>query len=80
MYNVHRGDKDGFLAAIKGAIENPLEGRWISDHMKEEKMRERVRGLVEGDWRGRAEEKLKEMPGVSTVFWAGDQQFPWSLS
>lgn len=50
VYNVHRSDKQGFLNAVKEAIENPFEGQFIPEHMKENEMRKRVRVLVESDW------------------------------
>ncbi|KAL7417314.1 hypothetical protein BDY24DRAFT_377459 [Mrakia frigida] len=48
VYNVHRSDKQGFLDAVQSAMDNPMEGRFVPEHMREEEMRERVRVLVEG--------------------------------
>jgi len=54
VYNVRRGDKEGFLKAIKSALENPLTDRYIVERMKMESLEKRLQDLLDTDWENEA--------------------------
>ncbi|KAL7416406.1 hypothetical protein BDY24DRAFT_379644 [Mrakia frigida] len=60
VYNVHRGDLEGFKKALILARDTPFpgDGRFIPPRMRESEMRLRVISLVEGDWKEKAQELL----------------------
>ncbi|KZP09351.1 glycosyltransferase family 18 protein [Athelia psychrophila] len=53
VYNVFAEDLDGFVAAIKGALENPIE-RHVLERMRMSAVMARVEGWLEHDWRREA--------------------------
>ncbi|CAA7268507.1 unnamed protein product [Cyclocybe aegerita] len=59
VYHVHAGDYDGFVKAIKAASTTEIPS-FIPPHMTELAVRERVRNLMETDWKTEAAELLKE--------------------
>ncbi|KAF8334197.1 uncharacterized protein EI90DRAFT_3051445 [Cantharellus anzutake] len=66
VYNVHSGDKEGFLKAIKGAMTNPLTDRYILERMMMSSVEKRVQNLMEADWRSKAEELMKTLNETGT--------------
>ncbi|KAL0952654.1 hypothetical protein HGRIS_006897 [Hohenbuehelia grisea] len=59
VYHVRKGDEKGLWAAVRQALDNPIE-RYIPATMTMEALKNRVGLLVEGDWRSKAEELLDE--------------------
>ncbi|ORY24886.1 hypothetical protein BCR39DRAFT_561348 [Naematelia encephala] len=60
VYNVKAGDYDGFVAAIEAAITTPTPP-YEDPEMTEEAVRERMRNLIERDWKALAAERWNEM-------------------
>jgi len=54
VYNVHAGDKEGFLKAIKSALKNPLTDRLVLERMKMASLEQRVQDLLETNWESEA--------------------------
>ena len=50
VYNVHDGDYDGFVSAIRQAFENPPTKGLILPDMTEQAQLDRVRHLLRHDW------------------------------
>ncbi|RSH82210.1 hypothetical protein EHS25_006143 [Saitozyma podzolica] len=67
VYNVHAGDYEGFVAAIKGAIENPPEPHILPD-MTEVAVIDRVRKWLATDWEDEAR-KIYGRPGAHNPDW-----------
>ncbi|KAF7320164.1 hypothetical protein MKEN_00800900 [Mycena kentingensis (nom. inval.)] len=59
VYNVFQGDKQGFIDAVKKALENPID-RFILDRMRMSAVEERLAGILETDWRGEGIKLLEE--------------------
>jgi len=49
VYNVFKGDQEGFVQAIKDAINTPID-RYILPHMTIKAVEARMRGILENDW------------------------------
>ncbi|KAF8211116.1 hypothetical protein K438DRAFT_1808837 [Mycena galopus ATCC 62051] len=58
VYHVFVGDRDGFVDAIKSAIENPIES-YVLERMKIESVQYRLGKILEHNWRIEAEELLE---------------------
>ncbi|KAF8211115.1 hypothetical protein K438DRAFT_1569743 [Mycena galopus ATCC 62051] len=58
VYHVFKGDRDGFVDAIKSAVENPIES-FVLERMKIESVEYRLGKMLEHDWRTEAEELLE---------------------
>ncbi|KAK7024998.1 hypothetical protein R3P38DRAFT_2401543, partial [Favolaschia claudopus] len=54
VYHVRVGDRDGFVSAIRAAKENPIES-YVPERMKMKSVEERMRKIVEWDWKKEAE-------------------------
>lgn len=67
VYNVHAGDYEGFVSAIKGAIENPPEPHILPD-MTEVAVIDRVRTWLATDWEDEAR-KIYGRPGAHNPDW-----------
>jgi hypothetical protein len=67
VYNVHAGDYDGFVAAIKGAMDNPPQPHILPD-MTEAAVIERVRRWLETDWEDEAR-KIYGRQGAHNPDW-----------
>ncbi|KAJ7432318.1 hypothetical protein B0H11DRAFT_1760765 [Mycena galericulata] len=59
VYHVHKGDRDGFVQAIKDAIDNPIQS-YVLDRMRISAVEYRLGQILEHDWRAEAEEVLEE--------------------
>jgi hypothetical protein len=59
VYHVHAHDLDGLEETIKTAIANPIKS-YIPDYMLFDHVRQVMAAVVEGDWRGKAEDILRE--------------------
>ncbi|CAA7262774.1 unnamed protein product [Cyclocybe aegerita] len=59
VYHVHKGDYEGFIKAVKAASITEIPS-FIPPHMTEFVVRERVRNLIETDWKALAAELLEE--------------------
>ncbi|KAJ3514354.1 hypothetical protein NLJ89_g2429 [Agrocybe chaxingu] len=59
VYHVHKGDYEGFIKAVKAASTTEIPS-FIPPHMTESAVRERVRKLMETDWKALAAELLEE--------------------
>lgn len=59
VYNVHKDDYAGFAAAIKAALETPIE-RKILERMKLDAIEERLQAILKVDWRAKMEKVLEE--------------------
>lgn len=60
VYNVHKDDYEGFAAAIQAALKTPIE-RTILERMRLEAIEERLKGMLEVDWKAKMEmERLVE--------------------
>lgn len=53
MYNVFANDIDGFVNAIRGAIENPIQP-FVLEEMKIEAVERRLHAILQRDWEGEA--------------------------
>ncbi len=58
VYNVKKGDKQGFMDAIEASMKTGIP-RTILPNMKESALEERITRLMETDWRSKAEELLE---------------------
>ncbi|KAF7979996.1 hypothetical protein HWV62_40088 [Athelia sp. TMB] len=58
VYNVHVGDKEGFVRAIREALHKPIES-YVLDRMRKEQVQARVHAVLETDWRTMAAELLE---------------------
>ncbi|KAJ7118542.1 hypothetical protein C8R43DRAFT_94524 [Mycena crocata] len=69
VYHVFKGDRDGFVNAIRDALANPIE-RYVPERMKMTSVEERLWNILEHDWRGEAEKILKkrEKSGKGRMF------------
>ncbi|KAK4684439.1 hypothetical protein P7C73_g5734, partial [Tremellales sp. Uapishka_1] len=61
VYNVRAGDYDGFLAALRNAVQHPILEPYIDPEMTLIAMRTKVRDLVEADWQGMGKERWEKM-------------------
>ncbi|KAJ7770987.1 hypothetical protein DFH07DRAFT_879501 [Mycena maculata] len=59
VYNVFKGDKEGFMKAVEGAIAHPIQ-RYILDRMRMGAVEQRLSGIIEKDWKTAAIVLLKE--------------------
>jgi hypothetical protein len=59
VYHVHAHDSDELERTIKTAIAQPIES-YIPENMRFDHVRRIMSGVVEGDWRGKAELILQE--------------------
>lgn len=59
VYNVFKGDREGFINAIKHALANPVD-RYILPQMTMSAVEERLATILETDWRKEAEAILEE--------------------
>lgn len=59
VYNVHKDDYEGFAAAIKAALETPIE-RTVLERMRLEAIEERLGVILGVDWEGEMERVLEE--------------------
>ncbi|KAJ7681199.1 hypothetical protein B0H17DRAFT_1170194 [Mycena rosella] len=59
VYNLLKGDKEGFLKAIKDALAHPIES-YILDRMRMGVVEERLGNILETDWKAEAQILLKE--------------------
>ncbi|KAE9392831.1 hypothetical protein BT96DRAFT_967329 [Gymnopus androsaceus JB14] len=59
VYNVKRDDAEGLWAAVRAALDNPIE-RYIVPEMTMESLKSRMAFVVEKDWRKDAEVVLDE--------------------
>ncbi|KAJ7055068.1 hypothetical protein C8F01DRAFT_1030595 [Mycena amicta] len=59
VYNVFKGDKEGFVKAVKDALANPIQS-YILDQMRMSAVEERLGRILETDWKGEAEKLLEE--------------------
>jgi len=57
VYNVFKGDLDGFIKAIEAARTNPID-RFVLERMRMSSVTSRVQSLVETDWKSHAAELL----------------------
>ncbi|KAJ7740871.1 hypothetical protein B0H14DRAFT_477129 [Mycena olivaceomarginata] len=58
VYHVFKGDRDGFVNAIKSAAENPIES-YVLERMKIGSVEYRLGKILEHDWRAEAAELLQ---------------------
>ena len=59
VYHVHAHDLDTLERTIKTAIAHPIKS-YIPENMRFDHVRRIMAGVVEGDWRGKAELILQE--------------------
>ena len=59
MYNVKRGDRHAFLAALKSAMEKPID-RFILETMRQSAVVERLQDILSQDRLGMAQELLRQ--------------------
>ena len=59
VYHVHKHDYTGFVAALKAATSNEIPS-FIPEYMTEMAVRERVKYLMEHDWKEDARKLLEE--------------------
>jgi hypothetical protein len=59
VYHVHAHDLDGLERAIKASIAHPIQS-YIPENMRFNHVRRIMAGVVEGDWKGKAEIILQE--------------------
>ncbi|KAJ6485575.1 hypothetical protein C8R45DRAFT_997083 [Mycena sanguinolenta] len=59
VYNVFVGDHDGFVNAIKSAVDNPIES-YVLERMRMASVEYRLGKMLEYDWRAEAAELLEE--------------------
>ncbi|KAJ7633212.1 hypothetical protein FB45DRAFT_832693 [Roridomyces roridus] len=59
VYNVFKGDKEGFIKAIKDALANPIGDRYILPRMRMSAVEQRLGAILERDWKTHAEGLLK---------------------
>ncbi|KAF8878771.1 hypothetical protein BD779DRAFT_1613005 [Infundibulicybe gibba] len=62
VYNVYAGDYDGFVKALKAASTTEINS-YIPPYMTDAAVRERVKALMETDWRARAADLLAQGSG-----------------
>jgi len=60
VYHVKRGDREGLASAIRKAMETPID-RYISPLMTNAALRERMRVLIETDWKPLAHQQMLEL-------------------
>jgi len=53
VYNVFKNDLQGFVNAIKGALENPIRS-FVPESMKMKSLEDRVHAILQKDWEGEA--------------------------
>ncbi|KAJ7033664.1 hypothetical protein C8F04DRAFT_1210791 [Mycena alexandri] len=53
VYHVFRGDRDGFVKAIKDAVEHPIQS-YVLDRMKMEAVMHRLGNILSTDWEAEA--------------------------
>ncbi|KAJ7693592.1 hypothetical protein B0H17DRAFT_1059112 [Mycena rosella] len=58
VYHVFKGDRDGFVNAIRDALANPIES-YVPDRMRMTAVQDRLGKILERDWRVEAAELLK---------------------
>ncbi|KAG8953693.1 hypothetical protein FRC04_001897 [Tulasnella sp. 424] len=58
VYNVKVGDRDGLARAVRNAMETPLD-RFIPPHMKMSALIDRMKVLLETDWRPTAKVQME---------------------
>jgi len=59
VYNVHKDDREAFIAAIRNALENPIQ-RYIVPAMSMSAVGQRLHNILETDWKSKAELLLAE--------------------
>lgn len=59
VYNVFKGDQEGFVQAIKDAINTPID-RYILPRMTIKAIEARMREILENDWYKMAEDLLAD--------------------
>lgn len=67
VYNVKKGDLEGFVDAVRRAVENPLGDRWVLERMRMGSVERRLEEFVGRDWEGewrRLMEERDEARGV----------------
>ncbi|KAI0037152.1 hypothetical protein K488DRAFT_75486 [Vararia minispora EC-137] len=57
VYNVFKGDKQGFIDAIRSALENPIDS-FVIDHMRMHALETRVQEILTKNYRGMASDIL----------------------
>lgn len=60
VYNVKKGDLEGFVDAVRRAVENPLGDRWVPERMRMESVERRLEELVGRDWEGEWRRLMQE--------------------
>ncbi|KZP07285.1 hypothetical protein FIBSPDRAFT_875686 [Athelia psychrophila] len=53
VYNVFANDLEGFVSAIKGAVDNPIQS-FVLDDMKIQSVERRLHAILQHDWDGEA--------------------------
>ncbi|KAJ7181615.1 hypothetical protein C8R43DRAFT_1170653, partial [Mycena crocata] len=51
VYNVFKGDKEGFIQAIKDALAHPIDRSYILDRMRMSAVEQRLGDILETDWK-----------------------------
>lgn len=66
MYNVRAGDTQGFVDAVKKAMERPIAG-FVLERMRIENVERRLAAILERDWESEGLEAMKEWEAQATV-------------
>ena len=66
MYNVHRGDLNGFVSAVQGALNHPIDS-YVLERMRVEEVEKRMQEFVEGNWKAQAKALLESGDFKGTV-------------
>ncbi|KAJ7639424.1 hypothetical protein FB45DRAFT_977204 [Roridomyces roridus] len=59
VYHVFKGDRAGFVQAVKDAVENPIQS-YVLDRMRMSAVEQRLGRILEHDWRLEAAEVLRQ--------------------
>lgn len=55
-----KGDLEGFVDAVRRAVENPLGDRWVPERMRMESVEGRLEEFVGRDWEGEWRRLMQE--------------------
>lgn len=64
VYNVPRWDVEGLVGAVKGALENPMGGRFIEEMVSLGALREKLGEVMERDWQAFGKEQDRRVERV----------------
>ena len=67
VYTVRAGDYEGFLAALRGAVTNPMPERHIDPELTEEAMRHTMSDSVGRDWATQGKRRREELEAEGRV-------------